>query len=720
VERGGGVVGSGAMRRSVIGGAERLASAARTVVDRHRAAAELVRERAGVLREAEVLLELERVPVARLRDVTSGGLRVAVLEAAGYDTVRRVYTATAEELVRIPGVGAVSAAQALAAAGQLARACADGTAVRITEGDPDGAALVEALYPFVLAGPALPAAERSAAGTAAALDALLAAAAPARGALRLRLLTGGARRAAALEAVTALQEALAKAEAEDLREVFAQAGADLLRGPASPTHAWLEFATRSVEFYSVLGQLAPGGAVDAASVQGHLPASLVQQVGAQHLDESLLRVSLRGYQAFGARYALARGRTILGDEMGLGKTVQALAALAHLAADGETHFLVVCPASVLVNWLRGGGVAVTTFEGLRHLSLAEPDADAVADADAGAVRPAMVVVDEAHYVKNPGTQRSRQVAALTGACARVLFLTGTPMENRVAEFRALLAYLQPDLLPAVKPLQAVIGAAAFRRAVAPAYLRRNQSDVLPELPPTLHTDEWQEFSATDLSAYHQAVAEGNFMAMRRAAYAVAEGSAKLGRLVEIVREAGQNGESVLVFSCFRSVLDTVARHLAAAVPDTAVFGPLSGATGATARQDLVDEFSAAIRPAVLLAQIQAGGIGLNLQAASVVVLCEPQVKPALEHQAVARAQRMGQIRPVRVHRLLTPEGVDQRMLTLLAGKQRLFDAYAHRSEVAETAPDALDISRSALAQQIIEEEQLRIAGTLDGTADDLE
>ncbi|NED01851.1 ATP-dependent helicase, partial [Streptomyces sp. SID6648] len=81
------------------------------------------------------------------------------------------------------------------------------------------------------------------------------------------------------------------------------------------------------------------------AAQGFLPDDLAERVRDQHLDDTHRRVSLRGYQAFGARFALARRRVILGDEMGLGKTVQAIAALAHLAAGGRTHFLVVCPAS---------------------------------------------------------------------------------------------------------------------------------------------------------------------------------------------------------------------------------------------------------------------------------------------------------------------------------------------------------------------------------------
>ncbi|WP_031083329.1 helicase-related protein, partial [Streptomyces sp. NRRL WC-3549] len=107
---------------------------------------------------------------------------------------------------------------------------------------------------------------------------------------------------------------------------------------------------------------------------------------------------------------------------------------------------------------------------------------------------------------------------------------------------------------------------------------------------------------------------------------------------------------------------------------------------------LVDDFAAAPGHAVLLAQIEAGGVGLNMQAASVVVICEPQLKPTVENQAVARAHRMGQVRSVQVHRLLATGGVDERMVAMLENKSRLFDAYARRSEVAESTPDAVDVS----------------------------
>jgi SNF2 family DNA or RNA helicase len=102
---------------------------------------------------------------------------------------------------------------------------------------------------------------------------------------------------------------------------------------------------------------------------------------------------------------------------------------------------------------------------------------------------------------------------------------------------------------------------------------------------------------------------------------------------------------------------------------------------------------------------------MNMQSASVVILCEPQVKPSLEDQAVRRAHRMGQARGVNVHRLLADEGVDIRMRQILAPKRAAAAAYADRSEIGETAPEAVDISEESLFRQVIEEERRRLGLT---------
>ncbi|MFE6974874.1 DEAD/DEAH box helicase [Streptomyces sp. NPDC057682] len=708
---------TGRAARELLTRADGLLAAARAVLADHERAVVAVRTALDPLLDALVRQDLAAIPVSRLKDVTEGRLRIGAVEQAGFTTVGQVYAASRYELRQIPGVGAQTADQTLAAAARIAHAVRDTVALRIDVDAPDDAttALVTAVYRLVAAGPDVRRAVDGARRLSDRLGPLLAAAAPARG--RLRLVFARRRvRAGALQAVASVRDAVADARERELPLLFGQVSVDLLRDPESPVAAWVDFELRSAEYYSLLAELS-GTGPDRDAAEGFLPSGMADRVRGLRLDDARLRVSLRGYQSFGARFALAQKRVILGDEMGLGKTVQAIAALAHLAARGETHFLVVCPASVLINWARevrarstlralpvhgperaaafaewrvSGGVALTTFDGLHTL---EP----------GGVRPGMLVVDEAHYVKNPETRRSRAVAGWSRRTEHVLFLTGTPMENRVEEFRSLVRQLRPELAPAVTPTHGAAGSQAFRRAVAPAYLRRNQQDVLTELPALVQVDEWEEFSEADRAAYRAAVEAGHFMGMRRAAYARPESSAKLQRLRELVAEAAENGAKVVVFSYFREVLDTVREALG-----DGVFGPLTGSVEAGRRQRLIDGFADARGHAVLLSQIQAGGVGLNMQAASVVILCEPQLKPTTEHQAVARVHRMGQIRTVQVHRLLATESVDQRMLDILARKERLFDAYARRSDVAETTPDAVDVSDASLARRIVEEEQRRL------------
>ena len=223
-----------------------------------------------------------------------------------------------------------------------------------------------------------------------------------------------------------------------------------------------------------------------------------------------------------------------------------------------------------------------------------------------------------------------------------------------------------------------------------------QTDVLQELPPPLETEEWVTFGTADASAYRSAVAEGNFMAMRQAAYAPgnAAGSAKLDRLSEIVEEAASNGRKIVVFSYFRRMLDAVGSELG-----DLTMGPLTGSVPPVKRQALIDQFTDARMPKVLVAQIEAGGVGLNIQAASVVLLTEPQWKPSTEEQAIARCHRMGQARRVDVHRLLAEDSVDQRMLEVLATKAALFDEYVRRSNLKDVSPDAVDVSSVDAAKQ---------------------
>lgn len=691
-----------------------------SVLDSLESAQDDAKQAFAVVRNSMVRRDLQGIPLSKLKETTAGNVRVGVLERAGYSTVLSVIEAGRARLLLVPGVGEQTVMQVLGAANQVARAVKDSFKFRIDldERDADTSRLLSALSRYESL-------ERGIDARRSDLDSCISGladdlvASQAAGSRLRWMFKGRAGKARAAASILRLRGALSRAEDSGLLDHVSRLEREAAR-ERDDSEAWAEFRKRPVEFYGLLERLV-GLKIDAEATAGFLPAEVIEQVNSLDLDESFRRVSLRGYQVFGAKFAIVQRRVIIGDEMGLGKTIQALAAFAHLRANGGRHFLVVCPASVLINWMREigtrtglagyqlhgpdrvinsrrwldrGDVGVTTFEALQSLHL--PDG----------LRVSALVVDEAHFVKNPDTKRTRAVRAMMERSDRVALLTGTPIENRVDEFTNLVSFLKPEVAERIGTRERVLGPDAFRRAVAPVYLRRNQVDVLQELPDLIQVDEWEEFGREDFLAYRAAVFEGNFMAMRRAAFASRDprSSPKLRRLLEIADEAGDNGHKVIVFSYFRDVLDKVHAALG-----SRAFGPLSGSDTPAKRQQLLDTFSASTGPAVLVSQIQAGGVGLNMQAGSVVILCEPQVKPSMESQAIARAHRMGQLRTVQVHRLLTTDSVDQRMLEILDTKQRIFDDYARHSDIAASSPDAVDVSQEQLARDIVASEQERLA-----------
>ena len=727
------------------GGPPRPGKAARTVVSDGRAlcdAIEAVLAAPGEAREVarrsyeavhgrQVADALDAMPVDRLRDLIRGKVTFAPLIDAGLETVGQVLAAGAEEVGRIPGVRRRTRRRIMAAASQMRESVRSSTRIRIDPDarSPEQTALIAALRRYERARSALKGPDP--APLASQIGCLLDPAA--RGASRRRMLFtfSGRKKQEARNALTELDGILRSKPVTTARKRLSRAEAELEKAGREQrvTRLWNDYLARPVTYNGLLIEVAELDPARDAS-QGFLPADIAERVRVLPLDQSLLKTSLRGYQSFGAKFALVQERVIIGDEMGLGKTIQSLAAMCHLAAGGATHFLVVCPASVVINWTReverhtllevrrlhlpgtkreaaarewaaDGGVAVTTFEALRAMP---PDLD---------VPVAMLVVDEAHYAKNPKALRTQAVSEWAARSRRALFLTGTPMENRVDEFRVLVGHLRPEVAENLDIDDEALDGTRFREQVAPVYLRRNAEDVLSELPARLETQEWVALEGAARRAYRKAVGEGNFMAMRRAVFhpGTVKGSPKLRRLVEIVGEAADGGRKVIVFSYFRDVLETVAEALAGrdGIPGLPVVGPLTGDITPADRQAMVDEFTNARTSAVLVSQIQAGGVGLNIQAASVVVIAEPQLTPSIEEQAVARAHRMGQVRPVDVHRLLCEDSVDQRILELLADKREAFDEYARRSDMATAVPDAVDTrSETELGRAIVAAERKRL------------
>lgn len=673
-------------------------------------------ERLRTVATDELLAGLD---VSALRDVTRDRLRIAPIEEAGLHTVGAVLRAGAS-LTEVPGIGADSARKLLGAAQTLRQQTMDDQPLHLDPAQPTPQAtdVLRALRRWEIARDPLRGPDGSAAAVA--LGALAPVMAPGVGDVMVFPTPGHGipEFRGAVARVLRLARALGGAVGKQVGADAAAADEDAGVAPDAPDdELWADFRARPADYQALAAQL--GLLPDEGDrVHGDLPEEIVAAIRGMDLDTGYLKASLRGYQDFAARFALVQGKVLIGDEMGLGKTIEALAALTHLHARDKTHFLVVCPAAVVSNWMREiesksrleahrlhgqardlavdewlvrGGVAVTTYGTLA----------AVRDRVLACPGLACVVVDEAHYIKNPGAKRSQLLAEVIGQVDGAILLTGTALENRIDEFRTLVRYLRPDLLEG----EAELPAAKFRELVAPVYLRRNQADVLDELPALVEVDDWVEATDADEAAYRTAVDEGNFMAMRRAAFAAGAGSAKMERLVDIAGEARDNGRRVIVFSHFRDVLDAVMGELG----EVAV-GPLTGDVPAARRQELVDEFSAADGGAVLVSQIVAGGVGLNIQAASVVVICEPQLKPTTEWQAIARAHRMGQLESVQVHRLLLEDSVDARIVEILARKKQLFDELVRVSTTADAAPEAYDVSEAELAREIIAAERERLAG----------
>ncbi|MFD7954362.1 DEAD/DEAH box helicase [Streptomyces ardesiacus] len=455
-----------------------------------------------------------------------------------------------------------------------------------------------------------------------------------------------------------------------------------------------------------------------------------------------LSATLRDYQVRGLTWlhqmtSLGLGGC-LADDMGLGKTITLIALHLHRQSNPATAgpTLVVCPTSLLGNWAReierfapgttvrryhgtkrsldgidnGTGFVLTTYATmrLRQAELAKPVLG-------------LVVADEAQHVKNPFSATAKALRTLP-AQARVA-LTGTPVENNLAELWALLDWTTPGLLGPLRTFrtQYARGAesgedpeAASRLAalIAPFLLRRKKSDpgIAPELPPKTETDHPVALSKEQIGLYEAQVREtmaqiqqrdgierrGLVLKLLAALKQIANHPAQFLKEENTAKTAGRSGkldlldellgtilaeeEAALIFTQYVGMGRLIEDHLTRrGIPVQF----LHGATPVSRREEMVRRFQDGQAPVFLLS-LKAAGTGLNLTRAGHVIHYDRWWNPAVEEQATDRAYRIGQTRPVQVHRLIAEGTVEDRIAELLRTKRALADAVLSGGDTALT------------------------------------
>nr|WP_010133371.1 DEAD/DEAH box helicase [Microbulbifer agarilyticus] len=444
-----------------------------------------------------------------------------------------------------------------------------------------------------------------------------------------------------------------------------------------------------------------------------------------------LHATLRPYQQDGLNWlAFLQGYGfggILADDMGLGKTLQTLALVQHMKESGSltAPAMVVAPTSLTGNWIHEAAkftpqLQVTLIHG-PHREAAFPQvthSDLVITTYPLLARDyehyrdhafSLLVLDEAQAIKNPSTKVAEYVRRIRSSTR--LCLSGTPLENHLGELWALMDFALPGLLGGSKAFQQ-----AYRnpienhgdherqqelaRKVRPFMLRRTKSEVVADLPPKTETMQYVELGSKQRSLYEsvrismekrirdlvarqglgksqiefldallklrQTCIDPRLVKLEMAAGI--EESAKLNWLEENLPQLLEEGRSMLIFSQFTQVLKLIEQQLD---EQQVEYAKLTGQT--RNRQQAIDRFqSGDVR--VFLISLKAGGAGLNLTAADVVIHMDPWWNPAVENQATDRAHRIGQDKPVFVYKLIAADTVEERIQKMQQQKQALADA----------------------------------------------
>ena len=468
----------------------------------------------------------------------------------------------------------------------------------------------------------------------------------------------------------------------------------------------------------------------------------------EYAPPASLQKTLRKYQRDGYRWLRTLDSYgmggVLADDMGLGKTVQVLSYLLAMKQSGQTESkgllpsLIVCPASLVLNWAEECRkftpeltCVVVDGDAAHRAALAEswPAADLVVTSYDLLRRDEALyegqefyacILDEAQAIKNHTTQKYKAVCKVR---SRVRFaLTGTPVENRLGELWSIFSFLMPGYLPPYKsfcsrfekPIVQEEDQTAVRRLnqlTGPFILRRMKADVLKELPPKTENVYRIELEEEQRKLYLAAVVDAReklraakpedkmavFAVLMRLREICCDprliadnwegGSAKLDACVELISGAVEGGHRILLFSQFTSMLELLAKRLDA---EGISHFTLQGSTPKPVRAELVRRFNGG-EVSVFLISLRAGGTGLNLTAADIVIHYDPWWNVAAQNQATDRAYRIGQQNPVQVYKLIAQDTIEEKIVELQQAKQSLADTVTGTADgaILSMRPDEL-------------------------------
>ena len=445
-----------------------------------------------------------------------------------------------------------------------------------------------------------------------------------------------------------------------------------------------------------------------------------------------LKPVMRGYQKNGFLWLKTLRENgfggILADDMGLGKTLQVISLLLmeqHEWKSGEKpcrRSLIVCPASLIYNWkkeierfapelsavviagnvpereaivksTKPGQILITSYDLLkRDVTLYKDMVFAIQ------------TIDEAQYIKNAGTQAAKGVKQITAAFK--LALTGTPIENRLSELWSIFDYLMPGFLYTYQKFRTEIEIPIMvnhdeekmerlQKMIRPFILRRLKSDVLKDLPEKLEEHLFAKLEGEQRTLYDAHVSrltqmlnkssEAEFNSSKIQILAeltklrqlccdpallyenYTDGSAKSDMCMELIGNAISSGHKVLLFSQFTTMLDRLAERLKEAGIS---YYMLTGAVNKEKRMQMVESFQKDDVP-VFCISLKAGGTGLNLTAADIVIHYDPWWNVAVQNQATDRAHRIGQQSVVTVYKLVSEGTIEEKIIAIQERKKEL-------------------------------------------------